>query len=498
MKELSPAARALLEAGLDAESSPTAKDRARVQARLTALLGASAFGAAASQAAAMAATSGSALSAGAASTGAGVGAGLGASGAAAGGAISAGAANGGVAAAGVASAMGAGAVNGSAISAAAVGGAAASGWVAALGAKGAAWIGAAALTAAVGTTAVVTRHNQDARETHAVAAGRSAAPAQQARSSQHPAAVQPAGELAAASELQRPQTVSGLPAQPNTQGKVIHPGAPAPLAVEAGAKRVPAAPRGHGDATRNAAAASGKLQPAAADAAPQPSTTASRETTVNTRISSSRLAALAARASSEHQAQGVTSEPAAQGQEADESEAELLPAPTDPDQMRAVPATSREPEPPARLPTTHATTPSHAMNPGASAVAAVSVTTAAPSGAPAETHSESAGASSAADSRQPSVVKAPQPGVALSGELELLARAQRALHDGKLSLALTLLDQHGAQHAQGSLREERLAARAVVLCRMQRVEAGSAEAQRLAALTPRSPLLPWVRAACKR
>jgi hypothetical protein len=93
---------------------------------------------------------------------------------------------------------------------------------------------------------------------------------------------------------------------------------------------------------------------------------------------------------------------------------------------------------------------------------------------------------------------APQPGAALSGELELLAKAQRALHDGKLSLALTLLDQHGAQHTRGVLREERMAARAVVLCRMHQLGAGLAEADRLVSQTPRSPLLPWVRENCKR
>jgi hypothetical protein len=79
--------------------------------------------------------------------------------------------------------------------------------------------------------------------------------------------------------------------------------------------------------------------------------------------------------------------------------------------------------------------------------------------------------------------------------LDLLARAQRALHQGKL--ALSLLDQHAAQHAHGSLREERLAARAVVLCRMHQLQAGAAETGRLAVQTPRSPLLPWVRASCK-
>jgi hypothetical protein len=86
----------------------------------------------------------------------------------------------------------------------------------------------------------------------------------------------------------------------------------------------------------------------------------------------------------------------------------------------------------------------------------------------------------------------------LSGELELLARAQRALHQGELTLALSLLDEHAARHAQGSLRQERLAARAVVLCRLHQLREGNSEADRLAAQSPRSPLLSWVRSSCKR
>lgn len=86
----------------------------------------------------------------------------------------------------------------------------------------------------------------------------------------------------------------------------------------------------------------------------------------------------------------------------------------------------------------------------------------------------------------------------LSAELDWLTRAQRALQAGRPREALSLLDAHARQYPRGSLREERMAARAVVLCRLGEREAGRAEAARLRSLTPRSPLWPWVRAACER
>jgi hypothetical protein len=191
------------------------------------------------------------------------------------------------------------------------------------------------------------------------------------------------------------------------------------------------------------------------------------------------LASLAASTSSDPRASAYADEAA------EEADVELLPQPTDPDRMRAVAAAPREPQRAQRLPATDATTPSHAINPGSIPAGTVSATGPMPPAAAAS-----------GDGAPSARAKTPQPSAALSGELQLLAQAQRALHDGKLSLALTLLDQHSRQHAQGSLVEERLAARAVVLCRLHQPVAGNTEAQRLAALTPRSPLLPWVRSAC--
>ncbi|HTU62620.1 MAG TPA: hypothetical protein VMF89_29365 [Polyangiales bacterium] len=213
---------------------------------------------------------------------------------------------------------------------------------------------------------------------------------------------------------------------------------------------------------------------------------------LDTGISATRFAALAASASDARRTQPSAAPRAQEATANDESDAELLPQPTDPDQMNAVAAAPRDEVRAPQLPATDATTPSHAINPGVTAPPASAADSSANNSAAAVQPTGLVGDAAVSGST------APQPGVALSSELQLLAQAQRALHDGKLSLALTLLDQHSQQHAQGSLREERLAARAVVLCRMHQSAAGNAEAQRLAASTPRSPLLPWVRSACTK
>jgi hypothetical protein len=81
--------------------------------------------------------------------------------------------------------------------------------------------------------------------------------------------------------------------------------------------------------------------------------------------------------------------------------------------------------------------------------------------------------------------------------LALLDAAQRALAQGELRSALAQLDQHAARFPTGGLVPERLAARAVTLCRMQRNAEGLHELQRLKARAPASPLLAWAREACE-
>jgi hypothetical protein len=78
----------------------------------------------------------------------------------------------------------------------------------------------------------------------------------------------------------------------------------------------------------------------------------------------------------------------------------------------------------------------------------------------------------------------------------LLAAAQQAMRTQKLSRALDLLDEHATRFPRGALRPERLAARAVVLCRMSETNTGRAALHRLEAETSESPLLAWAREAC--
>lgn len=88
-------------------------------------------------------------------------------------------------------------------------------------------------------------------------------------------------------------------------------------------------------------------------------------------------------------------------------------------------------------------------------------------------------------------------GSSLSEELALMMTAQRALAANQLSRALTLLDQHQKRFPSGALVPERLAARAVALCRSQRPNDGARELQKLVERAPNSPLISWARADCR-
>jgi hypothetical protein len=92
----------------------------------------------------------------------------------------------------------------------------------------------------------------------------------------------------------------------------------------------------------------------------------------------------------------------------------------------------------------------------------------------------------------PSAVRAP----ALSEEVALLQRAERALRDGKPDQALSVLSEHARQFPKGELRAERTAARIAALCALHR----QAEARRDAVVFlrqwPGSPLAAQVRASC--
>jgi hypothetical protein len=495
MKGLGPQAQALIDAARESEvEGPTAEDRARVQARLAAVLGATAFTAVASQAAAMTAAGGGAAAsgAGAASSGAAgsVAAASGASaanGAAAASGLGAGAASGTGAASGVsavggvaaangfgaasglgaaangataASGLGAAASGAGAASAAAAVGGAASGWVAAIGAKGAAWIGAAALSAAVGTTAVVTTSDEVERRARTSEVSRAAVP----------------GRAAAASPALH-GSVEGVAAVPPS---VESTGAPGHAVVEPAVTVAPAAAErsvavvesSKGELAALPARVRAHRQPRSAQThAVSPSTDSARSApAIGEAAPSSTPASNAAQAAA---ATAMTAEPTA-----------AAIAPAAPSGSFAAREDTDDEDVAGPTPLTAAAVPvSQARN-----TASQRPATSAPSLDPTAT----------TPSRMQLGAAQPQAAAALSSELELLAQAQRALHDGKLSLALSLLDRHSTRHAQGALQEERLAARAVVLCRMHQVGAGNAEAERLRARTPRSPLLPWVRESCKR
>ncbi len=71
----------------------------------------------------------------------------------------------------------------------------------------------------------------------------------------------------------------------------------------------------------------------------------------------------------------------------------------------------------------------------------------------------------------------------LADEVALLSRAETALHDGRPTIALEILNEHERKFESGLLAEERIAARVQALCALGRTAAADAQ---LALLSPRS------------
>jgi outer membrane protein assembly factor BamD (BamD/ComL family) len=86
----------------------------------------------------------------------------------------------------------------------------------------------------------------------------------------------------------------------------------------------------------------------------------------------------------------------------------------------------------------------------------------------------------------------------LAEEVALLAKAEKAIHDGRASQALRSLDEHEARFRDGALAEQRMAARIQALCMLGRVPEAEAQIDRLAAQSSRSPYLYQAREACDR
>ncbi len=84
----------------------------------------------------------------------------------------------------------------------------------------------------------------------------------------------------------------------------------------------------------------------------------------------------------------------------------------------------------------------------------------------------------------------------IAEENRLLGAAQRELSAGHPGAALDLLDEHAARFPAGALVDEQRAARVVALCSLGRIAEARAGAARFLASSPRSPLVPRVRASC--
>ncbi len=84
----------------------------------------------------------------------------------------------------------------------------------------------------------------------------------------------------------------------------------------------------------------------------------------------------------------------------------------------------------------------------------------------------------------------------LSGEIELLQRANAALNRGDGSTALSLLTEYDRRYKSGRLLAERSAARVLALCRVGNVGAAESAARQFLARWPRSPLAARIGASC--
>jgi hypothetical protein len=84
----------------------------------------------------------------------------------------------------------------------------------------------------------------------------------------------------------------------------------------------------------------------------------------------------------------------------------------------------------------------------------------------------------------------------LAEEVAILSRAEKELHGGRFSSALTALDEHRRKFPRGTLSQERVALRVHVLCGLGRVTDAEAELGVLKRLSPGSMHEGRARAAC--
>ncbi|HTQ07908.1 MAG TPA: hypothetical protein VMI54_28845 [Polyangiaceae bacterium] len=84
----------------------------------------------------------------------------------------------------------------------------------------------------------------------------------------------------------------------------------------------------------------------------------------------------------------------------------------------------------------------------------------------------------------------------LAEEVAILSEAERDLHAGQYQSALRLLDEHRRKFPNGTLAQERMAARVQALCGLGRVTEAQAALGRLTRLSPNSPHEDSAREAC--
>jgi hypothetical protein len=89
-----------------------------------------------------------------------------------------------------------------------------------------------------------------------------------------------------------------------------------------------------------------------------------------------------------------------------------------------------------------------------------------------------------------------QPSDRLAEEVAILSEAERELHAGQYQSALGLLDEHRHKFPNGTLAQERMAARVQALCGLGRVSEAQTALARLRQLSPHSPHEEPAREAC--
>ena len=114
-----------------------------------------------------------------------------------------------------------------------------------------------------------------------------------------------------------------------------------------------------------------------------------------------------------------------------------------------------------------------------------------PAAAPAPAPQDTAPAAPAPSAEQRG--RAPNRTDSLAEEVALLSSAQRELHSGRFTAALTVLGEHQRKFPRGALGQERVAARIQALCGLGRVKEADAE---LARVSPESLHAARVREAC--